>query len=736
MSKHQTLQQNPGIVNSLSLNANEKRFVTCSVVYNKTNNVEYKTETFKAIASMKGKPMRWGSDDDTYKYLGKNFIKEIPRAFSRLYIKNQDTDDYVHIFTMRGVAKFDGITAGDEDPNGEIESIPTSQHGLVDEDDIKSWMADDNLIVEFQEKANGKMAVFTIIIGKDGWYIYGGSKNRHVLIYIGEIGKFITPVGDNLHICILKSIVGDLSKLSHEEIKLMENKTFVGEYVDGKHMVYTDKPYMVYFVRGAEVSLPAITKVFPDQTVMPSVSQMQKIRRMKTEGCVIVYRNTNTGQTYRHKLKTIWYTVIRCWREIIKTAGKRKMTIKDIIDTCVERMCRRSEQFLNMKPKEIRYYKMLANDFIWYISESCYSYSDIGFTNVGIGKVYHEFVESGGLKTLGQHCRNVVVDEKKNVILEAPAAILQMAHPFALMSIKQICKNNPLDIDSRSYVAKTLLVNVDDFYTILKIAPHNKVAVIMQGPPGSGKSTIANLLKQSCDYEHVSCSIHTTDDYFGIGDDYKFDVSKLGKYHSANKRQFDASKKQVKICANTNTTYHELIPYVNSAHNNGYVVIILTCKSAVAEILARRSEHNVPLWRIKKMVDRIQVFPCMYTGLFINPVDLPNDNRFVFNQKTPLHMTISYVGNNPIDNIKAYDNYIRRGPGSSVNIEIIGVSDTYVGRALVIKTDIKTEAETPHITMSVNAGYKPGQISESITVASTTLFDEPMLIQAHNALTW
>jgi pantothenate kinase-related protein Tda10 len=53
----------------------------------------------------------------------------------------------------------------------------------------------------------------------------------------------------------------------------------------------------------------------------------------------------------------------------------------------------------------------------------------------------------------------------------------------------------------------------------------------MRGVPGSGKSYLASLLRESYMKKGYSCSIYSTDNFFMKDGVYSFDPSKLGEYH-------------------------------------------------------------------------------------------------------------------------------------------------------------------------------------------------------------
>ena len=130
-----------------------------------------------------------------------------------------------------------------------------------------------------------------------------------------------------------------------------------------------------------------------------------------------------------------------------------------------------------------------------------------------------------------------------------------------------------------------------------------KRVIILRGPSGSGKSTKAKELVA----KEPDSIIHSTDDYFGIGNEYKFDPSKLGMYHQLNYTSFVSSlSRGVKLVVvdNTNLSAWEYQRYAESAKNCGYTVQIVNMPILPPEILAERNVHGVPLDSIKRMVNK------------------------------------------------------------------------------------------------------------------------------------
>lgn len=134
--------------------------------------------------------------------------------------------------------------------------------------------------------------------------------------------------------------------------------------------------------------------------------------------------------------------------------------------------------------------------------------------------------------------------------------------------------------------------------------------ILMRGVSGSGKSTLARKISTD------QSVIYSTDDFFMVDGQYRFDPKRLGEFHAENvNRTKDAMVEKCPciIIDNTNTQAWEMKPYVELAISYGYNVSIVEpepvsfdelmnrqsqradkCLSAeVVERMLSRYEHNV-----------------------------------------------------------------------------------------------------------------------------------------------
>src|SRR5690348_10948558 len=99
--------------------------------------------------------------------------------------------------------------------------------------------------------------------------------------------------------------------------------------------------------------------------------------------------------------------------------------------------------------------------------------------------------------------------------------------------------------------------------------------VVMRGLPGSGKSTLAKKIYDEFIRFKKTSVICSTDDFFIVDGEYRFDPKKLGHNHRQN---FLKAQQAVIDCINcviidnTNTTLKEVRPYAEIALEADYAV--------------------------------------------------------------------------------------------------------------------------------------------------------------------
>ena len=127
-----------------------------------------------------------------------------------------------------------------------------------------------------------------------------------------------------------------------------------------------------------------------------------------------------------------------------------------------------------------------------------------------------------------------------------------------------------------------------------------KHCFIMRGIPGSGKSTTAKLIAGETGH------IHSTDNYFMVDGEYKFDPKLLKDNHEKNFKAFCADIEAghpLVILDNTNTCKWEFEKYKKVAQEHGYIISIVENLHPTIEESMARNTHGVPAEAIQRMVD-------------------------------------------------------------------------------------------------------------------------------------
>lgn len=126
-----------------------------------------------------------------------------------------------------------------------------------------------------------------------------------------------------------------------------------------------------------------------------------------------------------------------------------------------------------------------------------------------------------------------------------------------------------------------------------------KILYVVRGLPGSGKTTLANLI--------ASPFVYSADDFFTDSEgNYNFDQSKIQQAHKhcqdSVAASMEAEMSHIAV-ANTFTQEWEMKPYFDLAEKHGYQVhsIIVENRHGNKDI------HNVPTEVVNRMRDRFTV---------------------------------------------------------------------------------------------------------------------------------
>lgn len=131
--------------------------------------------------------------------------------------------------------------------------------------------------------------------------------------------------------------------------------------------------------------------------------------------------------------------------------------------------------------------------------------------------------------------------------------------------------------------------------------------IVLRGLSGSGKSTVA--LQHAANVP--GAIIVSSDAYFMVGGEYKFDFDKLNEAHGSCFRAFMAAienEAPLIIVDNTNARAVEIAPYMLAGGAYGYDCSVLTV-ACDPEVAAARNVHNTPRDIVMEMAERLKAEP-------------------------------------------------------------------------------------------------------------------------------
>lgn len=131
-----------------------------------------------------------------------------------------------------------------------------------------------------------------------------------------------------------------------------------------------------------------------------------------------------------------------------------------------------------------------------------------------------------------------------------------------------------------------------------------KKLLIMRGPSGAGKDYWIS-------HNAPNAKIISTDNYFMVNGEYKFDITRLAEYHNYTLRDCVAHLQigtPFIVINNTNTRVFEIAPYYRLGEAFGYEVEIVWIIAHPDKCKAH-TQHNVPPQNIDKMFFQAEPLP-------------------------------------------------------------------------------------------------------------------------------
>lgn len=134
-----------------------------------------------------------------------------------------------------------------------------------------------------------------------------------------------------------------------------------------------------------------------------------------------------------------------------------------------------------------------------------------------------------------------------------------------------------------------------------------KIALVMRGTPGSGKSTFSNFLKSKCGAKvHEVDLLHTSSGIF----DWNYELA--DDFYEKNFNNFRKScqnSESLVIADCMNLYYKDVEKYASCARSMGYHVYVVTADILNPQIGATRNLHGVELEKIVKMRETFENWP-------------------------------------------------------------------------------------------------------------------------------
>ena len=137
----------------------------------------------------------------------------------------------------------------------------------------------------------------------------------------------------------------------------------------------------------------------------------------------------------------------------------------------------------------------------------------------------------------------------------------------------------------------------------------DKIAVILRGIPGSGKSSFASFLNSRFLEE---CRVHSVDDLHTSEGVFSWDESKAEALYHLNFSNFVKSLSEgfpLVVCDCINLEVSDFQIYLDASRAFGYNPYVVTPDMPTPDISEKRNLHGVTKEQIYKMIDRWEQWP-------------------------------------------------------------------------------------------------------------------------------
>ena len=136
-----------------------------------------------------------------------------------------------------------------------------------------------------------------------------------------------------------------------------------------------------------------------------------------------------------------------------------------------------------------------------------------------------------------------------------------------------------------------------------------KIALILRGTPGSGKSSFTNMIDSLAD----NVAIHAIDDlHKDASGNFVWNEPKEKAFYMLNLANFVKSCSQdlpIIICDCINIKFEDFSPYLDAAKEFGYKTYIVTPELPQPLVGATRNKHSVTEKQIQRMLEDWEPWP-------------------------------------------------------------------------------------------------------------------------------